>query len=266
VNLWFYGIYAHIFITKAQRIKWILVSAAAMILLTSVGPWSIPNVTKYILTAQVEKCLDGQKLPASSRWRSYFGGIRDTEALDGYENKEKIISGVNYLGKTYGAESIKQFFSDVIEEEEPDIEEESDIEELPAEQERPDPVKIFRYGNDYRLTNNVHQVKGFNNFVHIDYSYGGFNNKINCQTQNDNLVIDIINRDNVKQMRNVPIRETVARLAEGRKEDENAELVLQGHDCALLISKISAEYNTETDSIFIRYFNGYLFYNKENKK
>jgi len=58
LNIWFYGICIYLFVTKAQRIKWIPISFAAIALLASVGPWSIPNITKYILIAEVNKHVD----------------------------------------------------------------------------------------------------------------------------------------------------------------------------------------------------------------
>jgi hypothetical protein len=84
LNLWAYGICIHLFITKAQRIKWIPISFAAIILLFSVGPWSIPNITKYILTAEVNSHLDLDQMAPKDR--------------------EKIENKRKYLRETYDEE------------------------------------------------------------------------------------------------------------------------------------------------------------------
>jgi hypothetical protein len=45
LNLWFYAIYAWLFIVRGRRVKWILVSAVAVALVSSVGPWSLARIT-----------------------------------------------------------------------------------------------------------------------------------------------------------------------------------------------------------------------------
>ena len=45
LNLWFYGVYAWLFVVRGRRVKWILISAVVVGLLSSVGPWSLARVT-----------------------------------------------------------------------------------------------------------------------------------------------------------------------------------------------------------------------------
>lgn len=45
LNLWLYGIYIWLAVVRARRVKWILVSAVAVAVLSSVGPWSLAGVT-----------------------------------------------------------------------------------------------------------------------------------------------------------------------------------------------------------------------------
>ncbi len=44
LNLWFYGVYIYLFAVRGRRVKWILISAVAVGVLSSVGPWSIARV------------------------------------------------------------------------------------------------------------------------------------------------------------------------------------------------------------------------------
>jgi len=85
LNIWFYGICIYVFITKAQRIKWILISFAVIALLSSIGPWSIPNITKYRLIAEVSK--------------SNFDEMKP-------EDKKNIKDKERYLRRTYGEASV----------------------------------------------------------------------------------------------------------------------------------------------------------------
>lgn len=45
LNLWLYGIYIWLFVVRGRRVKWILISAVIVTLLSSVGPWSLARVT-----------------------------------------------------------------------------------------------------------------------------------------------------------------------------------------------------------------------------
>ncbi len=45
LNIWFYGIYAWLFVVRGRRVKWIVISAVVVALLSSVGPWSLARVT-----------------------------------------------------------------------------------------------------------------------------------------------------------------------------------------------------------------------------
>ncbi len=53
LNLWFYGIYVYLFISKAKHIKWILISPVLVALVFSFGFWSAANITKSMLTSEV---------------------------------------------------------------------------------------------------------------------------------------------------------------------------------------------------------------------
>jgi hypothetical protein len=105
LNLWFYGIYAHIYLTGAQKIKWIYITGAALIFITSTGYWSITNVTKHILSAEVGMYLGDTKLPFYDRYN-----IGDSHVIAYKENRNKIVSKLNYLSEFYGYESIDRFF------------------------------------------------------------------------------------------------------------------------------------------------------------
>jgi len=74
LNIWLYAAFIYIFITKAQRIKLIPVSFALIALLFSIGPWSISNVTKQVLLAEIPQLTDTKKINDKVRYlRSAYG-------------------------------------------------------------------------------------------------------------------------------------------------------------------------------------------------
>jgi len=88
LNIWSYGICAYVFFTKGQRIKWIFVSFAIVALLFSVGPLSVANITRHILTSEVNKYMND-----------------NYDNLDSKDRK-KIRDKVKYLSRMYGKESV----------------------------------------------------------------------------------------------------------------------------------------------------------------
>jgi hypothetical protein len=81
INIWFYGIYAYLFLTKAKRIRWIPASFAAIALLASVGPWSITNVTKRVLLAEISRSDDHEAIRDKVR---YLNNRYGSEVLAGH--------------------------------------------------------------------------------------------------------------------------------------------------------------------------------------
>ncbi|MDR3188940.1 MAG: DUF4153 domain-containing protein [Prevotellaceae bacterium] len=104
LNIWFYGIYIYLFITKAKHIKWILISPVVIILLASVGPWKFSSVTKRILLSKVETVLDGRTLTLSNS-APWLSELNEDQKLE-------IREALDYLAATYGKGSIQAFFKD----------------------------------------------------------------------------------------------------------------------------------------------------------
>ena len=102
INLWFYGVYIYIVITKAKRVKWIPISFTALALLATFGYFGVPNVTKRLLVADVHKHLENRKIPlyrakfaelyemvggGGERGKVFSKKARSGEALDSIFNK-----------------------------------------------------------------------------------------------------------------------------------------------------------------------------------
>ena len=108
LNLWFYGIYTYIFITKSKHIKWILISPIIVALLSSVGFWCMANVTQKVRTAEISAYFNDRQMTIEEA-KSMFSEMAEKE-------RERIKSNFEYLHKTYGEESVQPFFSQDIQE------------------------------------------------------------------------------------------------------------------------------------------------------
>jgi hypothetical protein len=102
LNIWFYGIFIYLFIVKAKSIKWILISFAAIALLSSVGFWRVSNVTKHILVAELNESLGGKKIYTYKK--TFFDEMKK-------EDRKKIKSNIKYLESVYGYKLTEQFLS-----------------------------------------------------------------------------------------------------------------------------------------------------------
>lgn len=102
-NIWFYGIYIYLFVSKSRHIKWILISFIAIALLSSISVWGVAKYTKNTIVEEVSSVLT-EKMSIDEA-RVMISKMEPTE-------KDKFLGKMQYLYSTYGEESIKPFFTD----------------------------------------------------------------------------------------------------------------------------------------------------------
>lgn len=56
-NVWLYAVLVFLFITRSKRIKWVLISFGVVAILSSLGPWSIPNVVLNAKYAEMQSIM-----------------------------------------------------------------------------------------------------------------------------------------------------------------------------------------------------------------
>ncbi|MDR2556115.1 MAG: DUF4153 domain-containing protein [Bacteroidales bacterium] len=105
LNIWFYGIYFYLWITKTKHIKWIAISPVLLALLVSVGPWKISSITKNNLSKQVYGILDGKQITED------FAVINSLDS----NKRMKLQDNLKYLSENYGNESTQKFFKEGME-------------------------------------------------------------------------------------------------------------------------------------------------------
>ena len=222
LNIWFYGICIYLFITKAQRIKWILISFAVIALLSSIGPWSIPNITKHILLAEVSK--------------SNFDEMKP-------EDKKKIKDKERYLRRTYGDASVQDIDTSAF-----------------SELRLKDTVYYFYTHNSSAWENEVRYIENFNTFVSVTCSLNSDDNKnkdkdIDCSSKNNQLIIKVVPDERVFS---IPLREIVQDI----RADKNKKPSFQGDDYIFLINWFSGNHYETIDSISLGRLEGNLFYRR----
>ena len=107
LNVWLYGICIYLFLSKANHLKWIVISFAVVLLVSSVGPWSVYHITKRTMINEIAQLLSESRL------------LKDGKAID---NTQKIIAlepelakslseDIKYMTTNYGIEKLQAFFN-----------------------------------------------------------------------------------------------------------------------------------------------------------
>ena len=257
LNIWFYGIYIYLFITRSRHIKWILISFVAIAFMTSISVWSVANITKRSLTKEVSAVLPKQV--SAEEARGTFAGLTQKE-------KDRMKSTLEYLYRNYGKGSVQPFFTDTISDNYRDFLSKLDLDEK---------AERFYY---YTYNNKTWRIDGYSTFAKIGYSGNkkgkdsDDSSKKEATTQpappHDSKPITYFDRfqttievfaDN--RTFSIPMKKiTLEYLATDAKLRNEKDWTIQGDDYMLIISSFFVNYYPAKDSIFINNFEGYLFY------
>jgi hypothetical protein len=257
LNVWFYAIFIYLFITRSRHIRWIPVSVAVLLLLSSAGPWRFSRITRIALQSRLEASLSSLDFLKNgkislSESPAFFKNIDP-------EEKEKIFETLEYLADTYGEETVQPYFED-------DITDKSGyglIRELdltpPESYAQGFSVDItgvyFRHTADYRY------------FLSVAFNRREDSGSVSIQ--NDRLLIET-GADN--RTFSIPLKETTINMAKAAESQttytfslpfspENKGLAIRGQQYLFLIARLRGEiYPEQNDSIQINSLQGYLFY------
>jgi hypothetical protein len=257
LNIWFYGIYAYLFIVKAKRIKWISISFAIIALLASVGFWNVSSFTKRTLIADLYKHLDGKKIFLNQEDQDTF--FEKTKR----EDERKIRSKMEYLYDFYNKESIYPFFSDSVSRIYYLFAVDIDglpMNELQMKEKKEEIEKSFDHRVSWRLwPNETQDIEHFNTYVHIYYLDRDNKNerKTYCYYKDKQLIIKFI-PDN--RTFSIPLHEDILNNSSSKEDMEKN--TFKYNDYMVLIDGIAGHYDKAIDSVYIESCKGYLFYNK----
>jgi hypothetical protein len=110
LNIWLYGISFYLFFSKANHLKWIIISFTTVLLLSSIGPWSVFSITKRSMEKEIGQLLNEAHLMKNGKAIDNSNGAIKVDSLVTAELSGKI----KYTFDTYGAQAIQLFFKDSI--------------------------------------------------------------------------------------------------------------------------------------------------------
>jgi len=248
LNLWFYGIFAYIFITKALRIKWIIISFSIIAVVSSFGFWSVSNITKNYLTKELHNYLGENKFSSYEKQNAF---------IDNFDKKQKkrIYSDLTYLRDYYDDNSIQPFFTDSISNSYYALSRlglDDDIVTV----ESIEPVKS-EYFYFYNYSENIINIENYNRCLYIDYNKHIYNKYENMSfvVDNQNFTIKLKN-ENTSFI--IPYKKIIT---ENRKKTPKT-IIYNGENFIFNFDNLSGDYHNDHDSVKLDYFKGYLFYNQ----
>jgi len=251
INIWLYAICIYHFVTKARRIKWIFISFAAVVLLSSIRFCGVPDVTKYILTAQIRGYIGNQKISLNDK--ALFEKV-------GSENRKKVAEKIDYLYSTFGVQSVRVFFEgDINGSNVWDFARTWRSDEY-KEIDTPRPVKDYgRYfsSNERERWRNHHwDINGYNVFVRVYYPPRADNVVYNSYFEDNKLTVVCDAIFETRKTFSIPLKEKARSLA----NDTTPKMRLEGDGYMFLIERIEGHYHKSADSVELRVLEGYLFY------
>jgi hypothetical protein len=248
LNLWFYGIYAYLFITKSRHIKWIIISPVIIVLISSFGFWSAASVTKHSLTKELNYYLGENKINIETS-KPFFAEMDSTQ-------RARIKSNFEYLAETYGKEKIQTFFADSIS----SYNIHTIISKLGLNDKKSG--KESKYFSCYASEENkVWNTGNYNAFVRIKYyNHSGKGKEIVYNSEKDIFTIKIVDENKIFSF---PVKEMVLKhLNTNSTKNDKKELTYEGENYFIVIEDFYGHYYEAKDSIALSRLDGYLFYNR----
>ncbi|MCQ2285923.1 MAG: DUF4153 domain-containing protein [Bacteroidales bacterium] len=239
LNIWFYAILLFLFFTKSKKIKWIPLSFALTFLLTSVGPWSISNLTyrhfghNLITTCEKAELFDQGKI-VPEKLCAYNLSLK-TEKND---NSQDIVDLYSYLKRNYSTSDLEKLFNDFKEE---------NIAVL-------DEAYALRYPSFFEQTDDVENVEHLtlpNSTTHFeiaDYQY--YSTGVQWFMM-DSCVVGLT--DNGKDF-SIPKKEILSKYV-----SQNTDLTFKGSNYLIVVSTAHFEVNVVNDSLELKAFDGNFF-------
>lgn len=107
-NVWLYGVSIYLFVTKSAHLRWLVVSFAAVLLVVSVGPWSVFAVTKRVVEKDLKTLLTENKLLVNGQ----LVDNKSSKIEMGDSIEAEISDKVYYYVSNFGIENWKRTFND----------------------------------------------------------------------------------------------------------------------------------------------------------
>ena len=255
LNVWLYGISIYLFLSKANHLKWIVISFAAVALVSSVGPWSVFNITKRTIVKEIEQLLNEAKLMKDGKV------IENTKKIVVLNPKlaESLSEDIKYVYINYGIEKLQPYFSRSIQKETwSEIDKSLGINDIPVND---------TYFNAWleKKGSSAIDIETYNSFVNLP----SFNNEKNDILSNTHMNISLKNLNiqiKLKQDHDtvfiIPLKpklKEILRSFKTKSSYPSNEMTITTENCKLIITSVSGNYYSRNDSINITNCDAQLF-------
>ncbi|MTK53398.1 DUF4153 domain-containing protein [Paludibacter sp.] len=256
LNLWLFGVSIWLFIVQSKYIKWIVVSFALVAFLSSVGPWSIGNVTKHSLQKELKNRLSGLHLLEKG------GTVKMTIPVMAVDSisRNRIAEITNYLVETYGNESLQYLFA-------------SPVGKMSSRE------IINRFGMQETSSKTIQsfdawqregtwsaKVAPYSTIVAINKSFTPDNpyEDENVVLQVKGAVVSVQTKTQPSKQITISLESKLQQFVNAGTEKRNKytkdEMTLNGPNYRIIILSVSGDYNRKTRSFHVGYLKAYLMY------
>ena len=260
LNIWLYGISFFLLITRAKYLKWIVISFAAVLFLSSVGPWSVFNITKRSMVNETGDLLNKAKLLRNGKVIDRANTIQLDSA-----SYEKLSQKIKYTCNTFGANSLQQYFQDTLKtNDRSKIEKIIGINDLTQLKINKSGKKIRWFNAEINEYNSALKINKFSTFIRIHKEGGNeniFKNKeLTVNYKPTAILISISSKDsrNITIPLSNLIKQFLASKRPNEKYDQNL-MTIENENYKLIITFLSGNYNLKNDSIFVNALDADLF-------
>ena len=108
LNAWLYIICLYLILSKANHLKWIIISFSTILFLSSVGPWSVYSITERRLVKEIGQTLTKSGLLKNEKLVADSANISKLDTT----TSARLFEKIKYLRQTYGKQSLSIYFKD----------------------------------------------------------------------------------------------------------------------------------------------------------
>jgi len=258
LNFWLYGISIYLFISKSMHLKWIIISFASIVFISSIGPWSVYGVTRRKMVNEIGLLLEKTHLLKEGKVVDNSKTVFIDDSL-GTQLSEKVF----YVCQNFGNEAIKKYFKDSIGD--------KGIGEIQAMLGNFETTlkfgrtfKSVNYFNAILKTENfATEIDSFKTFIRIRKN---FNNNIykskdlDILYQNNSLVIKKLNLgDSILKIPLTPKLKYIIKTDKPNQTYKLNELTIENESFKLIINNVVGSYIFKKDSISVTTLDANLF-------
>lgn len=260
LNIWLYGISIFLLLTHAKHLKWIIISFATVLFLSSLGPWSVFNITKRSMVNETGDLLNKARLLRNGKVIDRGTTIQLDSA-----NYEKLSQKITYTCNIFGANSLQQYFQDSLKtNDRSKIEKIIGINDLTQLRTTKSGKKIRWFNVEIDDYNSALNINNFRTFIRIHKEGGNetiFKNKeLTIIYKPTAIIVSTLLKNS--QNITIPLSNLIKKILASKRPDEKYDqhfMTIENENYKLIITFLSGNYNLKNDSIFVNALDADLF-------